>query len=127
MFVYENPHPQGKLVSDCVKRALTIVTGRDYDIIKRELNRLKKTTGAKAFNDNKNWKYFVNNIMHYEKLSFPAEKGKPRMNGKTFCEQFPKGVYLLRMAHHLSACVNGVICDTWDCSDKCVYNAWKVK
>lgn len=63
----------------------------------------------------------------YKKLSFPAEKGKPRMNGKRFSQEFSKGSYILNMARHLSCCVDGIIYDTWDCSDKCVYTAWKVK
>lgn len=31
------------------------------------------------------------------------------------------------MAKHLSCCIDGKINDIWDCSDKCVYNAWKIK
>ena len=49
------------------------------------------------------------------------------MNGKRFCRKYPKGKYLLRMAGHVTACVDGVIYDTWDCSGKCVYVAWEVK
>ena len=29
MFSYYNPHPQGKRVKDCLKRALTLATGKD--------------------------------------------------------------------------------------------------
>ena len=46
------------------------------------------------------------------------------MDGERFCKKFPNGSYILRMAGHWSACVDGVIYDTWDCSEKCVYNAW---
>ena len=48
------------------------------------------------------------------------------MNGHLFCEMFPKGSYILNMAKHLSCCVDGVIYDTWDCSDKCVYTAYRI-
>lgn len=44
-----------------------------------------------------------------------------------FCNPHPTGSYILRMAGHLSSCVDGVILDTWDCRDKCVYNAYKVR
>ena len=96
--------------------------------VSRELNRLKKKeTGCKHFNDDKNWKTYVKK-KGYTKLSFPAVKGEPRMNGKRFCKTFPtKGRYILRVAGHLSCCIDGVIYDTWDCSEKCVYNAYKVK
>ena len=48
------------------------------------------------------------------------------MTGETFCEYYPNGTYILRMAHHLSVCKDGVLYDTWNCGEKCVYNAWKV-
>ena len=127
MFKYSNPHPLGKLVKDCVKRAITLATEKDYMEVQRELNRLKKITKCTAFNDVKNYKYYIEKILKCNKISFPAIAGESRMNGKRFCEQFPKGKYILRMAGHLSCCIDGMINDTWDCSDKCVYNAWEVK
>lgn len=126
MYKFLNLHPQGKRVGDCVKRAIAGAENRDYMEVQRELNRLKKKTGAKRFNDDKNWKTYVKE-KGYTKLSFPAVKGKPRMNGEMFCKEYPKGRYILRMARHLSCCIDGVIYDTWDCTEKCVYNAWEVR
>lgn len=127
MYKFLNVHPKGLRVGDCVKRAITTATGMDYMEAQRELNRFKKITGASKFNDNKNWKYYLEKELKAKKLSFPAIQGQPRMNGERFCEAFPKGNYILRMAGHLSCCIDGVIYDTWDCSDKCVYNAWEIK
>lgn len=126
MFKFYNPHPQGKFVDDCVKRAITKATGKDYLEVQRELNRYKKVTKAKEFNENKNWKPYVEKVLGGVKISFPAVKGESRMNGYSFPEQYPEGTYLLRMAGHLCCCKDGVIYDTWDCRCKCVYNAWKI-
>lgn len=126
MYKYLNVHPKGLSVGDCVKRAITKATGMDYNQVSLELNRYKKITGCKSYNENKNCEPYVEKVLHMKKLSFKVEPGKPRMNGKRFCEQYPKGSYILRMAHHWTACVDGVIYDTWDCSDKCVYKAWQV-
>ena len=126
MYQYLNVHPKGLLVCDCVKRAITKVTGKDYMEVQRELNRCKKITGCEQYNDNKNWKYYVEKQLHGKEYSFPAVKGQARMNGYLFCEMFPKGSYILRMAKHLSCCVDGVIYDTWDCRDKCIYAAYKI-
>ena len=49
------------------------------------------------------------------------------MNGHKFAETHPTGSYVLRMSKHLVACVDGVILDTWDCRDKCVYNAYRAR
>jgi hypothetical protein len=125
-FEFLNLHPKGKNVRDCVKRALTFATGLTYQEVSLMLNRLKEETNCKKFNEDKNWKEYIKRL-GYEKLSFQAIQGCNRMTGETFCEYYPSGTYLLRMAHHLTICKDGVIYDTWNCSEKCVYNAWKVK
>jgi len=56
MFVKTNPHPQGKLVGDCVKRAITIASEINYHDVAIMLNRFKKESGGSKFNSNENWK-----------------------------------------------------------------------
>ena len=125
MYEFRNPHPHGKIVDDCVKRAITIATGSDYREVSRELNRIKREIGCKSFTEKPVYKEYMNRH-RFKKLSFPAERGKARMNGERFCESYPEGRYILNMTHHLSCCIDGVIYDTWDCSEKCVYNAYRV-
>lgn len=50
-----------------------------------------------------------------------AEKGKKRTTALQFAETHPTGRYILCVANHEAACVDGVILDTWNCGDKCVY------
>ena len=126
MYEFLNLHPQGKRVGDCVKRAIAKATGKDYKEVSLGLNRHKKITGAKTFNSDYNWLSYIENVCGGTKMSFPAVKGQKRMNGERFCKAYPKGSYVLQMAGHLTACVDGVIYDTWDCSEKCVYRAWKI-
>ena len=126
MYEYLNLNPKGKLVGDCVKRAIAKATGNPYHDVSLGLNRHKKITGAKSFNSDYNWLSYIEKVCNGKKLSFPSVKGEPRMNGKRFCDAYPKGRYVLQMANHLTACVDGIIYDTWDCSYKCVYRAWKV-
>lgn len=125
-FEYCNVHPKGKIVGDCVKRAICRTTGTDYMEVQRTLNRLKRELGAEEFNSQKVLDEFIRRN-GFLIISFPAKKGVPRMNGERFCEAYPKGSYILSMAHHWTACIDGVIYDTWDCSEKCVYRAFKVK
>lgn len=127
MYQFCNVHPQGKLVPDCVKRAISKASGMDYHEVSLELNRHKKITGASKFNLDKNWKSYIENVLNGRKLSFPAVAGKPRMNGERFCIAYPKGSYILNMAGHLSCCIDGIIYDTWDCTSKCVYTAYEIK
>ena len=126
MYCYLNLHPKGKLVRDCVKRAIAGATGMDYMEVARQLNRAKKITHCDVFNERKNIKYYLLEVLHATELKFPAVKGASRMNGERFSQMFPDGRYVLNMAGHLSCCVNGIIYDTWDCSDKCVYSAYRI-
>ena len=127
MYKYYNAHPKGLIVGDCVKRAITVAAEMDYMQVQRELNKYKKVTGANKFNAGYNPHKYVENVLNAVKLSFPAKKGEHRMNGTRFCLKYPKGRYILNMANHWSCCVDGVIYDIWDCSNKCVYTAYKIK
>lgn len=124
MYKYLNVHPKGLIVGDCVKRAITTAAQMDYMEVQRELNRYKKITGAKTFSSDYNPHKYVENVLKARKLSFPAERGKKRMTAGEFSRTHPVGRYILNMAGHWSCCVDGVIYDTWDCSDKCVYTAY---
>ena len=127
MFKYLNLNPKGKLVGDCVKRAIAKATGINYRDVSIALNRYKKVTGAKSFNSDRNEEKWLENELHAKRMSFPAAKGQPRMNGKRFCDEHQSGNYVLQMANHLTACVDGIIYDTWDCTEKCVYKAWEIR
>ena len=127
MYQYLNVNPENKRVRDCVKRAITLVAEMDYHQVQLELNRYKKVTGAKYYNSDYNPHKYCENVLKMEKLSFPAKRGVPRMNGERFCTSYPKGRYILNMADHWSSCIDGVIYDTWDCSEKCVYTAYKMR
>lgn len=70
MYQYLNVHPKGLLVCDCVKRAITKATGKDYMEVQRKLNRCKKMTGCDQYNDNKNWKYYVEKQLHGKNTPF---------------------------------------------------------
>ena len=50
----------------------------------------------------------------------PAVKGKKRMTVKEFAETHPKGRYVISIANHETACVDGVILDAWNCGHKAV-------
>lgn len=124
-WMFYNPHPKGKLVNDCVKRAFTLATGKDYMEVQRELNGIKNDIGAKIYSDKRVTHAYIKSY-GWTKISFKAIKGQPRMTAKQFVKDYPKGTYVCRMAHHLATIKDGVLYDTWDSSDKCIYCAWKV-
>ncbi len=50
-----------------------------------------------------------------------AVKGKKRMTAKDFAKSHHEGRYILRLANHECACVNGVLLDSWNCGEKVVF------
>ncbi len=127
MYSYLNAHPYELLVDDCVKRAIVLTTQMDYYAVQQELNRHKRLTGATHYYTDDNPHAFVENVLHAEELSFPARKGRPGMTGGEFCRRYPRGRFILDMPEHWTACVDGVIYDTWDPSDEIVCTAYRMK
>ena len=120
MYKYYNPHPKGLSTDDCVKRAIVVVTGMDYSRIQRELNEYKKVTGAKSFNSVKNLRY-VEDVLKANKHLL-----KSKLTAEEFCKKHSIGRYILDMDEHWSACVDGCIYDSWDCSKEKVNFAYEI-
>ena len=123
MFKEFNAHPKGIKTGDCVVRAIATATKKDYLECRRELNQAKRELGHSAYKDTK---FLYDYLKDYPRLIFKPVKGEPRIKGSDFTELHPKGTYILKMAGHITACIDGVILDTWDCTYRSVYTAWEI-
>ncbi len=123
MFKEFNAHPKGIKTTDCVVRAITTATNSVYLEVRRELNRKKKELRFSSYKDTQ---FLYEYLKGYPRLIFKPVKGEPRIKGSDFTELHPKGTYILKMAGHITACIGGVIFDTWDCSYRSVYTAWEI-
>lgn len=121
MYKYYNANPRGLSTDDCVKRAISVTTGMEYKNVQLELNRYKKVTGAESFNSDYNPHRYVEDVLKAKKIPV---KG---LTAEEFCRKYPKGRYILDMESHWSACVDGIIYDTWDCSKNVVNFAYEIK
>jgi hypothetical protein len=113
--------------SDCTVRALCTAVGipynEAYDLLYRMQGQWR--TNHFALDDFLKLNPETFGVIRY--LPFPAKKGCPRMTGEQFTILYPKGRYILNLAHHLVAVVHGSLTDKWDSSQKCVYGAWEVR
>jgi len=111
-----------KQSNDCTVRAVAIAFDLGYDIAYDLLHDAGRKC-SRGFD-------FVAWINHHplaEKISFPAIKGKRRMNPATFCKQFDTGVFICRVAKHVFTVKNGIVFDTFrNRADRCIYTAWKI-
>jgi hypothetical protein len=122
LFTYTNPHPNNKVVGDCVKRAIALCGDKDYNETSLELNRYKKFTKSKTYNERKNWVSYIEKVMRWQKLD-----GYQNVKVCDFAKQNPKGTYLIKVRGHVTTVKDGLILDTWHCGFKAINRVWQVK
>lgn len=116
----ESRRPKQK--SDCTVRALVHVLDQPYDEVYDLLMRNGRTS-HRGFDIKK----FLAQDASFEWISFPAERGKPRMNPPEFSRRYPVGRYIVRTAGHVHAVIDGVHHDTHITYDaRCIYGAWRL-
>ncbi len=55
------------------------------------------------------------------------KKGTKRPTVKSFAASHKSGTYILKVSHHVVACVNGEYFDTWDSGHKSLYGYYELK
>lgn len=120
----ESKRPKQK--NDCVVRAISIALGQGYDFTYNQLTTRGRLCSRST--PKKIWQPFLDLRRDMVKFSFPAKAGVPRVNLYDFCESFPDGRFVVQMAKHLTAVVDGVVQDDFEPRfNKCVYAAWGKK
>ena len=125
-FRYYNAHPYNRLVDDCVKRSVTLTTGISYKEVKKGLNEHKKITGAKAFNEKGNPRSYIENVLGFPRVIAPKNTDGTRDTVEEFAKAHPKGRYVVSVSGHWTACINGIVYDTWDCTKEEVLSYYEV-
>lgn len=127
---------------DCVCRSITIVTGKPYREIYNALNQLskdmgrwhvydlKKTVYGNTYSKKSSARTGVERKIYDKYLKSLGYKWIPTMGIGTGCRvhlktsELPEGRLIVRLSKHISAVIDGVIHDTFDCSregTRCVY------
>lgn len=118
---------KGASKDDCQVRALTVATGMRYADAWALLYTIQKERHGCAFELVAALRARDSRFPIVREVSFPAERGKRRVDGHAFLERYPRGSWIVSVAHHVAAVEDGVLIDTWDCRAKCVYVAWEVR
>lgn len=111
--------------SDCTVRALCVAAEITYDHAWNLLYRTQKFYRACGFQIFSFLDLEGDLFGVKETIKVHPKKGEKRLTVKAFAEKFDKGRYVVQVAGHAAAIVDGVLYDTWDCGKKCVYKAWK--
>lgn len=68
---------------------------------------------------------YIVEMLKLKRYKISNKKGSKRPTVKSFCSTHPQGVYLLKVAHHVVAVVDGKYYDTWDCGEKSLYGYYE--
>lgn len=120
-----NPsEPQDKSVKgDCVVRAFAIAG----DLTWLEAYDLLAANARKTYNM-PNDKHNYDTVFQefgFKRMKMGLTANRKRTTVEQFCKTHPKGRYILRLAHHLSAVVNGVCYDTWNPARLTIYHYYE--
>ena len=108
---------------DCVVRAISIATEKDYLVVRDGLFEVSKEIGFMP-NDTETYRLYLqrNGWLRYSPLKNGRRKYKVKNVGRFF-----KGInVIIHTSHHLTTLIDGDLNDTWDCREWCA-NSYYIK
>lgn len=115
-YYFYNANPYGNDISDCVIRALAVLTNRSWREVYDELTDLAGDVGL-MFDR-------VEFVEDYLDDRYPRECHYSK-TVEEFAKEHPYGKYAVTMPNHITAIINGTIVDTFF-PDKIMRCAWKI-
>ena len=117
MYRYYNANARGNFVNDCVIRSISLATHKTWDETYEELSDAAQEEGI-LLDDVR----FVENYLddRYKRACFYSN------TVGEFMEEHPIGTYLVTMKGHITAVIDGVLYDTFDCRHRPMWCAWRV-
>jgi hypothetical protein len=119
-YVYFNPNPSGKRVGDCVIRAISKLTNKDWETTYIGI----AITGYKLFDmpsSNAVWASYLSKL-GYRRFVIPDNVGNYTV--KDFCIDNPVGKFLLATGGHVVTVIDGNYYDAWDSGNEIPIYFW---
>lgn len=107
---------------DCVIRSFTKATGKAWADVFDELVPIARELQCMPNSKSCYTRYLTENGFTYHGIS--NAKGSKRPTVDRFAKDHTTGVYVLVVANHLVAVVDGIYYDTWDSGHKSLYGYW---
>lgn len=117
MWKYYNANPKNLLTDDCVLRSISVAEGISWHDCQRKLSYLSDKEG-KILND-------ARFVEKYLDERYPR-KCYDNMTIGYFAKHCPKGHYVVTTNGHITAIIDNVIVDTFDCSNRIMKCCWKI-
>ena len=115
MFIRTNPNPASNLVGDCVIRAISILTNKSWDYVYDEIA-LQGKLMYDMPSSNAVWGAYLHEAGYKRKVI--PDTCPNCYSIYQFCEDHPRGKYLLATGTHVVTVIDGDYYDTWDSGDE---------
>lgn len=118
MYRFYNANEQGNFVSDCTVRAISAALNIPWGEAYKELSDEAREKGLMMDNV-----YFIEGYLdeRFDRMcNYELTVGE-------FVQHHPMGTFLITMPSHITVAIDGTVYDTFDCSDKKMWCAWRVK
>lgn len=122
-FINENINPKKRKSGDCVIRAIAKAENKSWTDVFESLIEISREEYTVP-NDSRVYDRYLKD---YSTINvFKMVKGKKKRYRVSEIAEF-EGSYVVSIAGHMTAVVDGFIYDIWDCSDSCAYKIWKIR
>lgn len=118
MYRYYNANPKQYNIEDCTIRALSVAEGISWDEAYNVLSNSARKYGLMQSD--------VKAIEQFLDLKYDSVPIYEDTVGE-FIKNHKKGTYLITMRGHITVLKDGINYDTFDSSERNIWNAWKVK
>jgi len=116
-YFFYNANPKGLFTEDCVCRSLAVAEGITWEQCHKKLSDLSRNEG-RILND-------VQFVENYLDLRYPRMCYDDMTVGE-FAKQAPKGHFVCTMRGHITAIIDNIIVDTFDCSNREMKCCWQI-
>lgn len=112
-YAYYNPNPVGRFTRDCVPRAISKALNTDWETASVLVDNAAIKMGDMP-SSNSVWGAVLRQNGFY-RASIPDEC-PDCYSSEDFCNEHPKGIFVLGFGDHVATVVDGVLYDSWDSS-----------
>ena len=118
MFRYYNANIYNNNIEDCTIRAISVAENISWDKAYIKLSDYARERGLMLSSVQSIESYLDDNYKRF--CNYNITVGE-------FARKYNRGIYLVTMRGDITVIVNGVIIDTFDCSNRKMWCAWIVK
>ncbi len=117
MYEFYNANRRGRHVNDCTVRAISLAEDITWDEAYYKLSNLARKEGLMMDSVEFIEKYLDD---RYDRTCYRST------SVGEFMDEYDEGVFLVTMPGHITVIIDGVLYDTFDCSDRIMRCAWEV-